>query len=92
MLTTVHSILFTLCQILFSFIVNQLSKIFLIENNFDYAISDDQDNTELDVFVPDVEYLDGNHPSKNGIWEDPDVQLCNHYGIDYELVNCIEAM
>ena len=65
---------------------------FLIENNFDYAISDDQDNTELDVFVPDVDYKDGNHPDQNGIWEDPDIQLCNHYGIDYELVNCIEAM
>ena len=49
---------------------------FLIKNNFDYTISDDQDNTELDVFVPDVDYKDGNHPDQNGIWEDPDVQLC----------------
>ena len=65
---------------------------FLIKNNFDYTISDDQDNTELDVFVPNVDYKDGNHPDQNGIWEDPDVQLCNHYGIDYDLVNCIEAM
>jgi len=38
----------------------------------------------------DVEYKDGNHPDQNGIWEDPDVQLCNHYGIDYDYVNCIE--
>ena len=47
---------------------------------------------ELDVIVPDVEYIDGNHPSKDGIWEDPDVQLCEHYGIDYDQVNCIEAL
>ena len=49
-------------------------------------------DNELDVIVDDVEYKDGNHPDQNGIWEDPDTQLCDHYGIDYDLVNCIEAM
>ena len=53
---------------------------------------EDQDVPEIDVIVENVEYLDGNHPSKNGIWEDPDIQLCEHYGIDYNLVNCIEAI
>ena len=48
-------------------------------------------NNELDVIVPDVEYRNGNHPDQNGIWEDPDVQLCNDYGINYDLVNCIEV-
>ncbi len=47
-------------------------------------------DNELDVIVQDREYRNGNHPSMNGIWEDPDVQLCNDYGIDYDLVNCIE--
>ena len=46
---------------------------------------------EVDVLVNDVAYLDGNHPSKNGIWEDPDIQLCEYYGINYDQVNCIEA-
>ncbi len=55
---------------------------FLIENNFEYTISNDQDDTELDVFVPAIEYKDGNHPEMDGYWEDPDVQLCNHYGIN----------
>ena len=46
---------------------------------------------EIDVVVPDVEYIDGfNHP--DGIWEDPDDQLLNHYDIDSEYVNCIEAV
>jgi len=53
---------------------------------------EDQDVPEIDVIVENVDYLDGNHPSKNGIWEDPDIQLCEHYGIDYNLVNCIEAI
>ena len=53
---------------------------------------EDQDVPEIDVIVENVDYLDGNHPSKNGIWEDPDVQLCEHYGIDYDLVNCIESV
>ena len=58
----------------------------------DLGLFYDEHNNELDVIVEDVEYLDGNHPSKNGIWEDPDIQLCDHYGIDYNQVNCIEAM
>ena len=50
----------------------------------------DVNDNEIDVIVDDVEYKDGNHPDQNGIWEDPDIQLCNHYGIDYDYVNCIE--
>ena len=41
-------------------------------------------NEEIDVLVNDGEY-DSNHYLK-----DPDEQLCDHYGIDYDLVNCIE--
>ena len=59
------------------------------ELGYDYII---QSNNEIDVFLEDVEYLDGNHPSKNGIWEDPDIQLCEYYGINYDQVNCIEAV
>ena len=43
-------------------------------------------DNELDVVVEDVEYT-----VRNGIYQDPDEQLCEHYGIDYDLVNCIEA-
>ncbi len=50
----------------------------------------DVNDNEIDVIVDDVEYKDGNHPDQNGIWEDPDIQLCNHYNIDYDYVNCIE--
>ena len=39
---------------------------------------------ELDVIVNDVEF--------DSLTEDPDVLLCEHYGIDYDYVNCIEAV
>ena len=44
-------------------------------------------NGEIDVTVSDVPYS-----VENGIYQDPDEQLCEHYGIDYDLVNCIEAV
>ncbi len=43
-------------------------------------------DNELDVVVEDVEYT-----HSDGIYQDPDEQLCEHYGIDYDLVNCIEV-
>ena len=48
----------------------------------DYKESDN----ELDVIVDDVPY-----EVRDGIYQDPDEQLCEHYGIDYDYVNCIEA-
>ena len=40
---------------------------------------------ELDVIVTDVPY-----EVFDGTYQDPDEQLCEHYGINYDLVNCIE--
>ncbi len=40
---------------------------------------------ELDVIVPDIDYT-----VTDGFYQDPDEQLCEHYGINYDLVNCIE--
>ena len=42
---------------------------------------------ELDVIVDDVEYK-----VIDGIYQDPDEQFCEHYGFDYDQVNCIEAV
>ena len=42
---------------------------------------------ELDVIVDDVPYT-----VHDGIYQDPDEQLCEHYHINYDLVNCIEAI
>ena len=50
-----------------------------------YTINSQLD--EIDVKVPDVAYT-----IEDGYYQDPDVQLCNHYGIDYDQVNCIEAV
>ena len=41
---------------------------------------------ELDVIVDDIPY-----EVVDGYYQDPDEQLCEHYGIDYDYVNCIEA-
>ncbi len=40
---------------------------------------------ELNVYVDDIPY-----EIVDGVYQDPDEQLCEHYGIDYDLVNCIE--
>ena len=47
----------------------------------DMYVKDD----EAHIIVDDVPY-DPSTP-----WIDPDVQLCDVYGIDYDQVNCIEA-
>ena len=39
---------------------------------------------EIDVMVQDVEF--------DSLINDPDVLLCEYYDIDYNLVNCIEAV
>ena len=39
---------------------------------------------ELDVIVTDVPY-----EIMDGTYQDPDEQLCEHYGINYDLVNCM---
>ena len=44
-------------------------------------------DTEYDIIKDDVPYT-----VINGIYEDPDVQLCNHYDINYDDVNCIELL
>ena len=42
-------------------------------------------NDEIDVIVEDVDYT-----VTDGFYQDPDEQLCEHYGINYDLVNMIE--
>ena len=56
-------------------------KNYLENKGFKYTINDD----ELDVYVDDVPY-----EIVDGTYQDPDEQLCEHYGLDYDLVNCIE--
>ena len=55
-------------------------------NNSNFMISDVTDLGEVDVYVDDIEYK-----VIDGFYQDPDEQLCEHYGINYNLVNCIEA-
>ena len=46
-----------------------------------------ESNGELDVIVDDIPY-----EVVDGYYQDPDEQLCERLGIDYDLVNCIEAI
>ena len=61
------------------------------ESLFDWLVNSDLDfeyfEGEYNVVVDDVPYK-----QSGTIYQDPDEQLCEHYGIDYDLVNCIEAM
>ena len=41
---------------------------------------------EVDLIVEDIPY-----EIVDGVYQDPDEQLCEFYEIDYNLVNCIEA-
>ena len=51
--------------------------------NWDYSSQHGMD--EIDVFVDDVPY-----EIVDGTYQDPDEQLCEFYGLDYDQVNCIE--
>ena len=57
------------------------------EIGYDWDYSSQFGMEEVDVIVDNVTY-----EVQDGIYEDPDKQLCNYYGIDYDQVNCIEAM
>ena len=56
--------------------------------NHPYINVRDNVNTtgEVDLVVDDVPY-----EIVNGTYQDPDEQLCEFYGINYDLVNCIES-
>ena len=57
---------------------------YIKENNMNWKYSPKFGVNEIDVIVEDIDY----NPQTDYI--DPDVHLCDHYGIDYEQVNCIE--
>ena len=59
----------------------------VLTNQLNHEWSRQFGNEELDVIVDDVPYT-----IEDGIYQDPDQQLCTHYGLDYDQVNCIEAM
>ncbi len=57
----------------------------LIELNIPFSYSAKYGKSELDAIVQDVDY-DPDHD-----FVDPDEQLCEELGINYQQVNCIEA-
>ena len=60
---------------------------YLTENNIKWQFSDIHGMDEIDAIVDDIPY-----EVLDGTYQDPDEQLCEHYGIDYDQVNCIEAV
>ena len=57
------------------------------ELGLNWSFSDVYGKNEIDVIVDDVPYT-----IVDGTYQDPDEQLCEHYGINYDEVNCIEAL
>ena len=62
-------------------------KDYLTDNNIQWSYSKQFGYEELDAIVDDVPYT-----HSEGFYQDPDEQLCEHYGLDYNQVNCIEAL
>ena len=57
-----------------------------IINHIDVSVKDlTQTTGEVDLLVDDVPY-----EIVDGTYQDPDEQLCEFYGINYDSVNCIE--
>ena len=63
----------------------EMLKHWMIREGNLYYIDNIAKTGEVDVYVEDVPY-----EIMDGVYQDPDEQLCEHYGIDYDLVNCIE--
>ena len=59
-----------------------LDKVQELGLNWDY--SKQHGLEEIDVVVPDMEF--------DSLTEDPDVLLVDYYNLDYNQVNCIEAL
>ena len=60
---------------------------FLKKSTFEWEWNNEHDGSEIDLFVDDIPY-----DILRGDYQDPDEALCEHYGIDYNHVNCIEAL
>ena len=57
------------------------------ELGYNWTYSSIHGKNEIDVIVDDIPYQ-----IVDGKYQDPDEQLCEHYGIDYDQVNCIELL
>ena len=62
-------------------------KDYLTKHNIQWSYSKVHGKEEIDAVVYDIPY-----EVVDNYYQDPDEQLCEHYGIDYDQVNCIEAM
>ena len=60
---------------------------FILDNDLTWSYSKQFGHEEIDVIVDDVPY-----EVLDGTYQDPDEQLCEHYGIDYNQINCVEAI
>ena len=57
-----------------------------VNHKYSTVIDNIKDYGEVDLIVEDIPY-----EIVDGVYQDPDEQLCEFYGIDYNLVNCVEA-
>ena len=57
-----------------------------VNHKYITVIDNIKDYGEVDLIVEDIPY-----EIVDGVYQDPDKQLCEFYEIDYNLVNCIEA-
>ena len=58
---------------------------FILDNDLTWSYSKQFGHEEIDVIVDDIPY-----EVLDGTYQDPDEQLCEFYGINYDLVNMME--
>ena len=62
-------------------------KDYALDHIKDLGFKYQETKDEYDVIVDDVPY-----DCLDGTYQDPDEQLCEHYGIEYNFINCMEAL
>ena len=87
--TPTHSICLVTGVTTMNAIIHCTPTIFMtdaVNHKYITVIDNIKDYGEVDLIVEDIPY-----EIIDGTYQDPDEQLCEFYGIDYNLVNCIEA-
>ena len=59
----------------------------ILEHGYKWTYSPQFGHEEIDVVVDDVPY-----EVIDGTYQDPDEQLCEFYELDYNQINCVEAL
>ena len=72
----------------YSILIHFPKTVDVINHLNDLGLKYTETKDEYDVIVDDAP----GDIVEEGYYQDPDLEICDHYGINYGLVNCIEAV